>query len=274
MRIGYSEFSFGYAFTENLIRWSSRAPTSAPHFPNLVDEGSRGYDVRIDRGGCPLFLQYKVPEKLTTGNAVEIRKFGLPGICTPFFRMSLMQRDSSAQHRLLVDLESLWPGAVFYTAPCMWDEGAFNEAYVSVEVHRRSVLFSPQEIGYLPDSDQHSVAYRPGLNYAWFRSTAREIGAFGIERISEERRGSMDNSRYRELRTVVMEIRQSISSISPWELRGVEERARERVRARRMMREDALVNKEAEEVAEELEVSRDLARVGLGVELLIVQPRS
>ena len=186
MRVGYSEFSFGYAFTENLIRWSSVASTSAPYFPNLVVEGRLGYDVQIDRGGYPLFLQYKMPEKLTRSTAVEIRKFGLPDICVPFFRMPLMKTDSSEQHRLLVDLASQWPGAVFYAAPCMWDAAEFDQAYVSAAVHRRSVLFSPREIGYLPDSEQHSVAYRPNLNHAWFCSEPRRIQALGIETISEE----------------------------------------------------------------------------------------
>jgi len=38
MKLGYSEFSFGYAFTENLIRSSPKAPNGAPVFPNLVQE--------------------------------------------------------------------------------------------------------------------------------------------------------------------------------------------------------------------------------------------
>lgn len=274
MRVGYSEFSFGYAFTENLIRWSSVAPTSAPQFPNLVDEGSRGYDVRIDRGGCPLFLQYKVPEKLTRKTAVEIRKLRLPGICTPFFRMPLMRKDSSEQHRLLVDLESCWPGAVFYAAPCMLDEAEFNQAYVSVGVHQRSVLFSPKEIGYLPDSEQHSVAYRPDSNYAWFCSRVREIRAFEIESISEGLRGSLDELRFRELRPVLAEILRNITSISPWDLRGTEERARERVWESSGARESIYPGREANEVVGERQVLREIARVGLGVDLLIAQPRS
>lgn len=48
MKVGYTEFSFGYAFTENLIRGSASAPTGAPVFPNLVQEATLGYDVRID----------------------------------------------------------------------------------------------------------------------------------------------------------------------------------------------------------------------------------
>ena len=273
MRVGYSEFSFGYAFTENMIRWSASAPTSAPHFPNLVEEGTVGYDVRVDRNGCPLFLQYKLPGKLVRNSASEVCKFKLHGIHAPFFRILIMKKDVSEQHRLLVDLESQWPGAVFYTAACMWNETEFNQAYVSVGVHRRSVLFSPKEIGYLVDAEQHRVAYRPGLGYAWFCSEPREIRTFGIEAISDERQRSLDEPRYRELGSVATEIRQSLSSISPRELGGVEERARERIRERRALRAVTPSDRRAEEVVEELQVSRELARVGLGVDLLIAQPR-
>jgi hypothetical protein len=56
MNLGYSEFSFGYAFTENLIRSSTAAPTGAPIFPNLVQEAQLGYDVQIKLPGLPLFF--------------------------------------------------------------------------------------------------------------------------------------------------------------------------------------------------------------------------
>jgi hypothetical protein len=62
MKVGYTEFSYGYAFTENLIRSSSTAPTGAPVFPNLLQEGLSGFDVRINFPGVPLFFQYKLPE--------------------------------------------------------------------------------------------------------------------------------------------------------------------------------------------------------------------
>jgi hypothetical protein len=62
MRLGYTEFSFGYAFTENLIRSSATGPKTAPIFPNLVQEAQKGFDVRIDLPGLPLFFQYKLPE--------------------------------------------------------------------------------------------------------------------------------------------------------------------------------------------------------------------
>jgi hypothetical protein len=102
MKLGYSEFSFGYAFTENLIRSSSAAPAGAPMFPNLVQEAQLGYDVRIDRPGAPMFFQYKLPALMARNTAFEISKYKIPGLAAPFFRMPLMRRDLSKQHERLI----------------------------------------------------------------------------------------------------------------------------------------------------------------------------
>ena len=117
MKLGYTEFSFGYAFTENLIRSSSTRSGRAPFFPNLIQEGRLGYDVRIDFPGCPLYLQYKLPELMVRDTAVEISKYFLQGIATPFFRMHLMKRNLSRQHELLIDLENRHPNSVYYATP-------------------------------------------------------------------------------------------------------------------------------------------------------------
>ncbi|PVA08804.1 hypothetical protein DC366_17020 [Pelagivirga sediminicola] len=110
MKVGYTEFSFGYAFTENLIRGSTSAPAGAPVFPNLVQEATLGYDVRIDFPAVPLFFQYKLPELMTRASAFEIAGGLCPGLTLEFFRIALMRRDVSAQHQLLIDREGRYPG--------------------------------------------------------------------------------------------------------------------------------------------------------------------
>ena len=104
-QLEYSEFSFGYPFTENLVRSSTSGPSSAPCFPNLVEEGGLGYDVKIEDGGVPFFFQYKLPERMVRASAAEISKheLDLQGLPIPFFRMYLMNKESSRQHELLVD---------------------------------------------------------------------------------------------------------------------------------------------------------------------------
>ena len=70
-QLEYSEFSFGYAFTENLIRSSATGPSSAPRFPDLVEGGGLGYDVEIDDGRVPVFFQHKLPERMVRSTASE-----------------------------------------------------------------------------------------------------------------------------------------------------------------------------------------------------------
>src|SRR5258708_31278616 len=89
MKLGYSEFSFGYAFTENLIRSSLTSPSGAPVFPNLIQEAQLGYDVHINLPGLPLFFQYKLPELMTRNTAAEISKHKISGLAASFFRMPI-----------------------------------------------------------------------------------------------------------------------------------------------------------------------------------------
>jgi hypothetical protein len=157
MRLGYTEFSFGYAFTENLIRSANAAPKGAPMFPNLIQEAQLGYDVKIDFPGLPLFFQYKLPELMKRNTAFEISK-KLAGLKVPFFRMALMPSGLSAQHKLLITLEKKYPGSVFYASPALYDLDEFNKAYSKGSVHKSSVFFAPGNIGPLPDDKAHTIS--------------------------------------------------------------------------------------------------------------------
>ena len=185
MKLGYTEFSFGYAFTENLIRSASSRSAGAPYFPNLIQEARLGYDVRIDLPGCPLYFQYKLPELMIRNSAAEISKHSLSGLCTPFFRMYLMKRNLSEQHKRLICLEKRSPNTVYYATPVLQDVHAFNAAYNQAMVHLQSALFSPKRIGELSDDRQHTLAFRQGLTTAWLCSKPREVPVIQFEGISD-----------------------------------------------------------------------------------------
>ena len=136
MTLDYTEFSFGYAFTENLVRSVPALPSTAPYFPNLRQEARHGYDVRIDLLGRLLFFQFKLPQRLVRRSAKEIDEHSLPGIRVPFFRMPLMRRCHSDQHARLMELEVTHPDAVFYATPAMHDLASFNAAYQAADVPR------------------------------------------------------------------------------------------------------------------------------------------
>ena len=179
-QLEYSEFSFGYAFTENLVRSSTSGPSSAPCFPNLVEEGGLGFDVKIEEGGVPTFFQFKLPERMVRGTAAEISKHGLDveGLPLPFFRLYLMKKESSRQHELLVELEEKYSNSVFYAAPFIVGRTVFNHAYAAVSVHEQSALFSPREIGRLPDGEQHVVAFHPQLSWGGYVRSRRGSALF------------------------------------------------------------------------------------------------
>jgi hypothetical protein len=70
MKATFSEFSYGYAVTEDIIHHFGR-PTIAPIFPNLSVEGKLGYDLKLDVPGQPLFLQFKLSDCLVTARPHE-----------------------------------------------------------------------------------------------------------------------------------------------------------------------------------------------------------
>jgi hypothetical protein len=274
MKLGYTEFSFGYAFTENLIRSSATGPTGAPVFPNLVQEAKVGYDVRIDLPATPLFFQYKLPELMTRNTAFEIAKMNLAGISIQFFRMPLMASALSDQHELLIELEKLYPQNVLYASPGLSDLGTFNRAYTSAEVHRRSVFFSPADIGPLPDMKVHTIAYRPGLSYAWLCSEPKRIKAMTYESLQEQVRSNLDSPNSRPLRETAPELRHKVRATVSVTMREAEGQIAERVRARRTIQPDAHVTAEEEERVEDVLVAREMVRVDLGVDLVLAQPRT
>jgi len=161
MNADFSEFTFAYAVTDDLIHGHGMRITIAPVFPSLVEEGwsGGGYDLRLDRPGAPLFLQFKLSDRMVRGTASEAKEhlFTLP-----FYRMHLRARKHSIQHDLLLDLESHGE-EVYYVAPAFDEKHELDAAYRAHQVWNRSFRLRPMEIGPLPTDDYHHIAFQyPG----------------------------------------------------------------------------------------------------------------
>ena len=161
MKPNISEFSYGYAITEELIHWNGTNITAAPVFPSLYEEGQPGggYDVMLKRPGIPLFLQFKLSDFMVRSTAQECQD----GLFTiPFYRMHLRPSRYSAQHEMLLDLEKDG-NEVYYSAPAFHEPVELNEAYINHQVKVRSIWLRPSWIGYLRDGENHHVAFKhPG----------------------------------------------------------------------------------------------------------------
>ena len=158
MKPHISEFSYGYAITDELIHGLGTGVTAAPVFPSLYQEGQigGGYDVMIQGPAIPLFIQFKLSHCMTTRNASEY-KDGLLDV--PFYRMHLRPSRISDQHSLLITLEAQG-NEVYYCAPCFHQDQELNAAYLSQTVCSKSIWITPFEIGALPDADDHHASFQ------------------------------------------------------------------------------------------------------------------
>ncbi len=129
MKPEMSEFSYGFAFTNELITAPGAHVVAAPEFPSLQKEGKPGggYDVKIPFGS-PLFLQFKLSHRLERTNCKEYMLMG-----GAYYRWHLHALRHSAQHDLLLELESTG-SEVYYVAPAFHLSAELNTHYLSKQM--------------------------------------------------------------------------------------------------------------------------------------------
>lgn len=165
----FSEFSYGYALTDNIMHGGFPTTGSAPVFPSLLAEGSAGggYDVRIPLYPVPVFLQFKIPQ------VVFRRSIKMPaGFSKPYLRMQL-RTASPNQHELLRKLEGSG-NLVAYASPNFWKASHLDAYFEGNEVPDRTSYFLPSQIGAL-DNRSHQISYCPNHPNAWVYSTPRSL---------------------------------------------------------------------------------------------------
>jgi hypothetical protein len=178
----FSEFSYGFALTHELVGWT--AIGAAPVFPSLLEEGKPGggWDVKLDRPGLPLYLQFKRSQCIISGNGRERRAVKQhignvhfnDDLALPYYRFFLMESSLSQQHDLLLELDQ-GPSDVFYAAPYFHEQHEFDTAWTEREVTRKTAFIRPAEIGSLPDG-KHSIAFdKAHIDRAWVCSKPKEV---------------------------------------------------------------------------------------------------
>lgn len=238
----FSEFSYGYAVTEELVASNKATLAAAPLFPSLYQEGKAGggYDVKIPLKGTPVFLQFKLSDCLERKNSKEYPKT-IPNL--PYYRMYLRPRNHSDQHKLLIELEKSGQ-SVFYIAPEFHLPSELNKFYLSKTVISHSAAFSPLDLRLLPDDEQHYVVFERGTAMGYFCSDSpipvrktsikdglrnlvlsrnvqpRELGEQGLRDISERMLEILSHERYSATSPVMNELRAILSNRSNLEAAG------------------------------------------------------
>jgi hypothetical protein len=172
MNPDFSEFSYGYAITEEIVASLKAVIIGVLQslvFPSLYEEGKKGggYDLKIPLAGKPVFLQFKLCDYLKRRSAREHQQGWLN---VPYYRMHLRPLRHSDQHNLLLDLETSGE-SVFYITPEFHLPEELNDFYPRKVVVANSAAFSPGDIGALPDDDAHYLAFHRGSPIALRRSS-------------------------------------------------------------------------------------------------------
>jgi hypothetical protein len=174
MRPYFSEFSYGFALTYELVNNSMHLIGSYPVFPSLVLEGrpGGGFDVHIPIVGAPIFLQFKLSHKLQRTSAAEWSLFN-----QDYFRMYLRSSHYSRQHNLLLQLESNNRDnrLVLYATPLFHSEQELANYFLSNQVVNNSAFFRPSDIGRLPDALEHYVVFNGHSTTAYLLSDPKKI---------------------------------------------------------------------------------------------------
>ena len=182
MRPGFSEFSYGFAVTNELAEVFRPSMRMAPIFPSLRQEGAPdgGYDVELNLPGFPLFLQFKVSECMTRATAGEAG-----WVPIPYYRFAVRCGGSPNQHNLLVELE-MQRCNVFYVAPGLSNKVDFDLSFRRRIVAARSLWVPPSAIGQIQDHEQHCVVFSDLSPDAYFCSHPRKITVFRLESLREK----------------------------------------------------------------------------------------
>lgn len=140
-----SEFSYGYGVTREVeLQLASVGLRPTPFLPSLLHEAVLGFDVKFDRPGAALLLQFKLGEALQRFRRDDTSK-PPPPLEKPFWRFSIDTAEQDGQFDLLLKAEQA-QAEVYYVAPRFrrWDR--YVSEFQSERVLYESLLLRPSEV--------------------------------------------------------------------------------------------------------------------------------
>jgi hypothetical protein len=180
MRNQITEFSFGYAFTEELIRYMDNDIDFVPYIPNLTEEGEKAYDLELS-WGIPFFIQFKLPKYIFTLTD-KVWEYKNNKFSTAFYRFGLRTEKEPFQHNKLVDLNNSGQ-VVSYVSPIFHKLTTFNSLYFNRQVIENSFIVEPKTIGKFTDEQPHRVSYQSETDFHYFSEPHHVQGRFSFENL-------------------------------------------------------------------------------------------
>lgn len=173
----FSEFTFGFAFTQEVTTMCWEALAGAPEIPSLFDEGhGKGFDVSLGLWGWTLFAQFKRGSLLTRSTALQWATYG-----ASYYRFEIYPASRSAQHSDLMQLEASAPlHWVAYVSPVFHTSNELNALFTNRQVLDSVRMISPSAIGTLSD-ELHFVTYQTRVDTALVHSEPVPLESISVD---------------------------------------------------------------------------------------------
>jgi hypothetical protein len=172
----FSEFTFGFAFTQEVTSLCWSALGGAPTMPSLFDEGhGKGFDAAVGLWGWTLFAQFKKGWRATRSSALQWSTYN-----SEYYRFEIYPNSRSTQHEDLLALERAAPlHWVAYVAPVFHSNARLNSLFMNQHVLDNVRMIAPRAIGHL-DDDLHYVTYRTRTDAPLVHSDPKTINAISV----------------------------------------------------------------------------------------------
>lgn len=201
----FTELSYSFAFTENLMRMHSPFGAVYPWFLFPFKEAILGPDMAIPlyhNGWNICFFQFKRPEWVDSKHAKEYKMCN-GKLSHKYFRFKLYRKNNLYKQQIaLAKLDKKMKKkkintikkCVFYAAPEFILYSDISRHFFSGKVVDNSALFSATDIRKakkLSGNIQHSVAYEANLHHGYLCSEPVKIKKQSLERIVGEQSDSL-----------------------------------------------------------------------------------
>lgn len=204
----FTELSYSFAFTENLMRMHSPFGAVYPWFLFPFEETIFGPDMAMPlyhNGWNVCFFQFKRPELVNSKNKKTFIICNRKNLYT-YFRIRLYKKYSYRQQRALAKLDKKMKKkkinkikrCVFYAAPEFVSYSDISKHFFSGNVVKHSALFSATEIKKakkLSNKTQHNIVYEANSRYGCLCSEPVKIKKQPLEEIMGEQSGSLGRER-------------------------------------------------------------------------------
>lgn len=162
VRIGISEFTFGFAFLHEQTLRNWKGIRAAPVLPSLRGEQLQGWDAKLPRRGVDFYYQFKLSDRLSRSNASFIAD---GTYAAPYYRLALHSRHGNLQHQRLRSLSHKNP-RTYYVAPEFETTEQFNAAFLAKKTSDQSRLIPVTDCEDINGDEQHYITFQAG-QLAW-----------------------------------------------------------------------------------------------------------